>query len=141
MHQTGFSDMAWGKDTHGYATLAHSLANTKFDAIIQEAQEFMKLIQSCSKTTEPTEIIDINDCDACLINNSDSDVECKSSLLFHDITDIDHSESMMWLTVPHNPTINFPSCSCFPICACLSPCQILLWLIMLTLLFMDPSIS
>jgi hypothetical protein len=69
----------------------------------------MKPIQSHSKSTEPTEIIDIDDCDdrcACLINNSDSDVKCKLSLLFHDITDIGHSESMMWLTIPHNPTIN-----------------------------------
>jgi hypothetical protein len=144
MRQTGFSDTAWGKATRGYATSARSLAKTKFDGIIQEAREFMKPIRSRGKTTEPTEIIDIDDSDderACLVDNSDSDVECKSSLLFRDITDIDHSESTMRLTVPHNPTINFPSCSRFPICACLSPCQIQLWLIVLTLLFTDPSIS
>jgi len=144
MRHTGFSDTAWGKATRCYATSARSLANTKFDAIIREAREFMKPIRSRGKTTDPTEIINVDDFDderACLVDNSDSDVECKSSLLFRDITDIDCSESTMRLTVPHSPTINFPSYSRFAICACLSLCQIQLWLIMLTLLFTDPSIS
>ena len=108
MRQTSFSDTAWGKATRCYATLAHLLANTKFDAIIQEAREFMKPIRSHSNSTEPTEIINIDDCDdesACLIDNSDSDVECKSSILFRDITDIDHSESTMWPPVPNNPIL------------------------------------
>ena len=41
MRQTGFSDVAWGKATRGYATSARSLANVKFDAIIQAAKEFL----------------------------------------------------------------------------------------------------
>ena len=68
----------------------------------------MKPIRSRGKTTEPTEIINVDDCDdehACLIDNSGSDVECKSSILFCDITDIDHSESMMQLTVPNSPIL------------------------------------
>ena len=80
MRQTGFSDVAWGKATRGYATSARSLANAKFDAIIREAQEFMKPIRARNRTTEPTEIIDIDDDDdkrACLVDNSDTDVECK----------------------------------------------------------------
>jgi len=51
-----------------------SLVNIKFDAIIQDAKEFMKPIQSCNKTTDATEIIDINDDDdewAHLVDNSD----------------------------------------------------------------------
>ena len=92
MCQTGFSDMAWGKATRCYATSVRSLANTKFDAIIQEAREFMKPIQSRGKTTKPTEIINIDDCDderACLIDNSGSDEECKLSLrLFPSVTSL-----------------------------------------------------
>jgi hypothetical protein len=98
MRHTGFSDMAWGKATCCYATSVCLLTNTKFDAIIREAREFMKLIRSRGKTTNPTEIINVDDFDdehACLIDNSDLDVECKSSLLFCDITDIDCSASTM----------------------------------------------
>ena len=75
MRQTGFSDVAWGKATHGYATSARSLANVKFDAIIQAAKEFLKPIQSRNKTTEAMEIINIDDDDdderAHLVDNSD----------------------------------------------------------------------
>ena len=75
MHQTGFSDVAWGKATCGYATSARSLANVKFDAIIQAAKEFLKPIRSCNKTTEAMEIINIDDDDdnerAHLVDNSD----------------------------------------------------------------------
>lgn len=90
MHQTGFSDTAWGKATRCYATSARSLANTKFDAIIREAREFMKPIRSRGKTTEPTEIINVDDCDderACLVDNSGSDEECKLSL-FSSVTSL-----------------------------------------------------
>ncbi|KAF8810964.1 hypothetical protein BYT27DRAFT_7253100 [Phlegmacium glaucopus] len=79
-HQTGFSDAAWGKATCGYAISAHSLTNVKFDAIIQEAQEFMKPTRARNKTTEATEVINIDEDDerALLIDNSsDSDIECK----------------------------------------------------------------
>ncbi|KAF8222298.1 hypothetical protein L208DRAFT_1323430 [Tricholoma matsutake] len=137
MRQTGFSEMAWGKATCCYATSACSLANTKFDAIIREAREFMKPIRSRGKTTEPTEVINIDDCDderACLVNNSGSDEECKSSLFssMTSLTIIDCSESMMRLTVPHNLLQNSTLVSPYYVLA-LPPCQIQLWLIMLTL--------
>ena len=89
MWQTGFSDVAWGKATCGYATSAHSLANIKFDAIVQAAQEFMKLVRARNKTAETMDIINIDDDDnewAHLVNHSDeSDVECASlsQLPFH----------------------------------------------------------
>ena len=73
--QTGFSDIAWGKATCGYAMSAQSLTNIKFDAIIHNAQEFMKPICSCNKTTDTTEIINIDDDEddewAHLVDNSD----------------------------------------------------------------------
>ena len=82
VHQTGFSDAAWGpgKATCSYAISAHSLTNIKFDAIIQEVQEFMKLTHTCNKTMEATDIININEDDehTLLVDNSDSDIECKS---------------------------------------------------------------
>jgi hypothetical protein len=78
--QTCFSDAAWGKATCGYAISAHSLTNIKFNAIIQEAQEFMKPTCTHNKTTEATDIINIDEDDehAFLVDNSDSDIECKS---------------------------------------------------------------
>jgi hypothetical protein len=92
MRQTGFSDVAWGKATRGYATSARSLTNIKFDAIIQDTQEFMKPIRARNKTTDATEIININDNDnerAQLVDNSDeSDVECTSLFLFRDLTNM-----------------------------------------------------
>ena len=76
MHQTGFSDVAWGKATRGYTVSARSLTNLKFDAIIQDAQEFTKPICSHNKITDAMEIIDIDDDDdiewAHLVDN-DSD--------------------------------------------------------------------
>jgi hypothetical protein len=63
MRQTGFSDVAWGKATRGYATSARSLTNVKFDTIIQEAKDFLKPIRSRNKTTD-MEIINIDDDDA-----------------------------------------------------------------------------
>jgi hypothetical protein len=61
MRQTGFSDTAWGKATHGYAKSACTLANTKFTAIVKDAQEFIKPI--CARNRDPTEVININDDD------------------------------------------------------------------------------
>jgi hypothetical protein len=80
MCQTGFSDATWGKATCSYATSAHSLTNIKFAAITQEAQEFVKPTRARNKTTEAMETINIDDDDehACLVDNSDSDMECKS---------------------------------------------------------------
>ena len=79
MCQTGFSDVAWGKATHNYAKSARSLLNAKFDIIIKEAREFMKPICGC-KTTQATEVIDVDEDDewACLVNNSDDESDqCK----------------------------------------------------------------
>ena len=75
MHQTGFSDVAWGKATRSYATSARSLAIVKFDAIVQDTKEFLKPTRSRNKTTEALDIININEEDderAHLVdNNSD----------------------------------------------------------------------
>jgi hypothetical protein len=80
MRQTGFSDTTWGKATRVYAKSACMLANTKFEAIVKDAQEFMKLI--CARNRDPTEVININDNDndndndnerGCLVDNSDSE--------------------------------------------------------------------
>ena len=57
-----------------------SLVNNKFNAIIQDAQEFMKPIRAHNKTTNVTEAINIDDDNnkrACLVHNSGSDTECK----------------------------------------------------------------
>jgi len=85
MHHTGFSDVAWSRVTHGYATSAHSLMTIKFDAIIQGAWEFMKPIHAHNRTTEAVEILDIDDDDelACLVDNSDLDGECTSPCLLY----------------------------------------------------------
>ena len=61
MRQTGFSDVAWGKVTRGYATSARSLANVKFEAIIQDTKEFLKPIRSRNKSSEALDIIDVDD--------------------------------------------------------------------------------
>ena len=42
MHQTSFSDVAWGKATPSYAKSAHSLMKVKFDGIIELAPNFVK---------------------------------------------------------------------------------------------------
>jgi hypothetical protein len=78
MRQTGFSDVAWGKTTRSYATRAKSLANAKFDAIIQDAKEFLKPIRSRNKSTaEATDIINIDDDDdderMHLVDNTDDE--------------------------------------------------------------------
>jgi hypothetical protein len=83
MRQTGFSDTAWGKATCGYAKSACALANIKFEAIVTDAQEFMKPIRA--RNRDPTDVIVIDDDDdderVCLVDNSssseaDSDSEC-----------------------------------------------------------------
>lgn len=80
--QTGFSDQCWGKATCSYARSAQSLPIVKFDALVQNAQKFMKLICSHTKTTD-MEVIEIDDNDddehVHLVDNSD-DSECMSSL-------------------------------------------------------------
>jgi hypothetical protein len=58
-------------------------ANAKFEAIVKDAQEFMKSI--CAHNRDPMEVIDINDDDerGCLVDNSGSEAECmwSSSLM------------------------------------------------------------
>lgn len=77
MRQTGFSDIAWGKTTRSYATRAKSLANAKFDVIIQDAKQFLKPIRSRNKITEATDVINIDDDDdderVHLVDNSDDE--------------------------------------------------------------------
>ena len=63
MRQTGFSDISWGKVTRSYASSAKSLADRKFDAIIQDAKDFLKPIRSRNKTTNGMDIINIDDDD------------------------------------------------------------------------------
>ena len=80
MRQTGFSDVAWGKATRGYATSIRSLAIKKFEAIVTAAQAFGKPTRTHSRTSDPMEIIDV-DVDnerACLVDNSDSEPELDS---------------------------------------------------------------
>ncbi len=80
-----FSDVTWGKATRSYAMSARSLTNVKFDAILQDAQEFTKPIRAHTKTTDPVEIIEIdddNDEQALLVDNSDeSDSYCTSNII------------------------------------------------------------
>jgi hypothetical protein len=74
MRQTGFSDAAWGKATRGYATSVRSLTNVKYDAIVAAAQPFTKPTRAHNRTSDPSEVIDVDaDERACLVDNSDSD--------------------------------------------------------------------
>ncbi|KAM6497209.1 hypothetical protein JOM56_007682 [Amanita muscaria] len=76
MRQTGFSEVAWGKATRGYAKSAASLTKLKFDFIVQDAEESMKPIRARNKTTATISIDDDDDERAHLVDNSDeSDVE------------------------------------------------------------------
>ncbi|KAH8980733.1 hypothetical protein EDB86DRAFT_3087613 [Lactarius hatsudake] len=71
-HKTDFSEATWGKDTRAYATSARSLTKVKFEAIIQDAQQFVKLARSRKKRS--AEAMDVDgDCNerACLVDNSD----------------------------------------------------------------------
>jgi hypothetical protein len=79
MRQTGFSDIAWGKATRNYAKSARTLTNAKFDILIKEAKGFVKPIRG-RKTTQATEVIDVDEDDerAFLVDNSDDESdECK----------------------------------------------------------------
>src|ERR1700720_3412521 len=90
MRQTGFSDTAWGKATRGYAKSARALSKAKFAVIIEEAHMFVKPTRARNRTTDATEVIDVDEDErGCLIDNSDSesDEECKlSSFLFPSAT-------------------------------------------------------
>ena len=84
MHQTGFSNVAWGKATCSYTKSACSLTKVKFDAIIEQAQDFVKPTRSRGMTTQPMEVIDIDKDDEWvhLADNFGSErEECKLSFL------------------------------------------------------------
>jgi hypothetical protein len=87
MRQMGFSDAAWGNASHSYATSARSLAKVKFDVIVKEAQEFVKPTRARNRTTDATETINVDEDDeqACLLDNSDSESECKSFFSLHQL--------------------------------------------------------
>ena len=80
MRQTGFSDAAWGKATRGYATSIQSLTNVKVDAIVKAAQAFAKPTRAHNRTSDATEVIDVDHDEynkrACLVDNSDEDSDC-----------------------------------------------------------------
>ena len=80
MRQTGFSDAAWGKATRSYATSIHSLTHVKFDAIVKAAQAFAKPTRAHNRTSDATEVIDVDHDEynerACLVDNSDEDSDC-----------------------------------------------------------------
>ena len=85
MCQTGFSDIAWGKATHSYTTSICSLTIKKFEAIVTGAQAFAKPTHTHGRTSDPTEVIDV-DVDneqACLVDNSDSEPESDSDHNVH----------------------------------------------------------
>ena len=70
MHQTGCSDISWGKASHSHAKLAHSITKVKFNGIAELAQKFVKLTCSCGRSMQSTEVIGINSDDerGCLVN-------------------------------------------------------------------------
>jgi hypothetical protein len=74
MRQTGFSDTAWGKASRSYAKSARAFSKAKFDAVIEEARVFVKPTCAHNRTTDATEIIDVDEDErGCLVDNSDSD--------------------------------------------------------------------
>lgn len=91
--EASFSDTTWGKATRGYTTLARSLTNTELNAIIQDAQEFIRLVRARNTMADVAETIDdLNGEDvdprACLVINSYTDEEWKlffSSLAFPNV--------------------------------------------------------
>ena len=70
MCQTGFSDVSWGKASCSYAKSACSLTKVKFNGIVELAQEFVKPTRGHGKSTQPTEVIDIDSDDkrGCLVD-------------------------------------------------------------------------
>jgi hypothetical protein len=66
--------------THGHAKSTHTLTKVKFNTIVEEAQKFVKQTCGCGKSTQLTEVINVDQDDewACLIDNLDSEPEeCK----------------------------------------------------------------
>ena len=75
LHNTGFNDAMWGMATRSYTTSAHALPNAKFNDIIQGAQEFVRSSHPCSKITQITKVINVDDDEWACLDISDDD--CK----------------------------------------------------------------
>jgi hypothetical protein len=91
MRQTGFSDTVWGETTREYSSSIRALANTKFDAIVKEAEVFKKRTRASNKTSSsvPTQANNVdagNKPRACLVDNSDSDSDVINSFLSTNVT-------------------------------------------------------
>ena len=87
MQLTGFSDTAWGRESRCYTKSARALSKARFDAIIKDAQAYVRPNRA-NKAVEAKDIINIDDDDirGCLVDGSSdsgSDKECKSLLLSH----------------------------------------------------------
>ena len=70
MCQTSFSDISWGKASRSYAKSARSLTKVKFNGIVELAQEFVKPTRGRGRSTQSTEVIDIDSDDerGCLVD-------------------------------------------------------------------------
>ena len=70
MCQTGFSDTAWGDASCNYVKSTRALSKAKFNAVIEEAQVYVKQNQVCN-STDTTDAIDVVE-HACVIRHSQS---------------------------------------------------------------------
>ena len=78
--QTGFNASSWGKATRSYTKSASGLKINKFNAIITEAQQFIKPSRIHNKATA-SEVIEIDDDDERALPPSDDD-NCKLYYIF-----------------------------------------------------------
>jgi hypothetical protein len=89
IRQTGFSDTVWGETTREYSSSIRALANTKFDAIVKEAEVFKKRTRASNRTSDPAQVTNVdagNKRRACLVDNSDSDSDVLNSFLSTNVT-------------------------------------------------------
>jgi hypothetical protein len=89
VRQTGFSDTVWGETTREYSSSIRALSNTKFDAIVKEAEVFKKRTRASNKTSSDTTQVDAGNNlkrRACLVDNSDSDSDVLNSFLSTNVT-------------------------------------------------------
>ena len=94
---TGFNGATWGKASQNYAMLARKLSKTELNVIIKEAGVFVKptraelndiieearMFVKSKRACDSTNAVETIDERACLVDDSDSDEECKLSFLFH----------------------------------------------------------
>jgi len=95
MRRIGFNDVAWGKATRSYATMARALPKVKFDGIIQGAQlhNNLKSNHVLEETTEAVEAIKVDDNDerGCLVASDISDDDdIRGCLVASDFSEDDH---------------------------------------------------